>query len=116
MPAIVVLGGGVGGLASAMVLARDGHDVTVLERDPEPVPETLEDAWETWSRTGVAQFRLAHFIHARAREMLDENLPDVRDALLAAGAARLDMVGRMPPGITDTSPRPGDERLTTITA
>ena len=36
MPRITVLGAGVCGLAAAMLLARDGHDVTVLERDPAP--------------------------------------------------------------------------------
>jgi 2-polyprenyl-6-methoxyphenol hydroxylase-like FAD-dependent oxidoreductase len=115
MPSIVVLGAGVCGLASAMLLARDGHDVTVLERDPEPAPATLDEAWERWSRGGVAQFRLAHFLHARAREMLDADMPDIRDALLAAGAAKLNPLQRMPPGIADQGPRPGDQRLTTIT-
>jgi 2-polyprenyl-6-methoxyphenol hydroxylase-like FAD-dependent oxidoreductase len=51
------MGGGVCGLATGLMLARDGHDVTVLERDPAPVPETLEDAWDLWERGGVSQFR-----------------------------------------------------------
>jgi len=42
---IVVLGAGVCGLAAAMLLARDRHDVTVLERDPAPVPDTAGQAW-----------------------------------------------------------------------
>lgn len=29
-----------------MMLARDGHEVTVLERDADPVPGSVEEAWE----------------------------------------------------------------------
>ena len=115
MGSIIIIGGGVCGLAGALLLARDGHDVTVLERDAAAVPETLEEAWERWERGGVAQFRQAHLLHARAREVLDQ-LPDVRDALLAAGATRLNPLARLPPPITDREPRPGDERMTSITA
>jgi 2-polyprenyl-6-methoxyphenol hydroxylase-like FAD-dependent oxidoreductase len=116
MPDIVVLGAGVCGLAAALLLTRDGHDVTVLERDPAPVPDTLDDAWDIWERTGVTQFRQPHYLQAGGREVLEQELPDVRDALLAAGAFPIDMLGLMPPGITDRSPRAGDERFPTITA
>jgi cation diffusion facilitator CzcD-associated flavoprotein CzcO len=48
MARIVVLGAGLTGLAAALVLARDGHQVRVLERDPaEPVGEA-EDLWKGW--------------------------------------------------------------------
>ena len=116
MAKVIVLGGGVCGLATGLMLARDGHEVTVLERDAAPVPDSPEHAWEAWERRGVAQFRQAHYLQPRARAVLEAELPDVLDALAAAGAARLDWPRMMPPSITDREPRPGDERLVTLTA
>ena len=46
MSKIVVLGGGIVGLSTAMMLARRGHDVTVFERDSKPLPASPEDAWQ----------------------------------------------------------------------
>jgi glycine/D-amino acid oxidase-like deaminating enzyme len=46
MSKILVLGGGIVGLSTAMMLARRGHDVTVFERDSKPLPASPEDAWQ----------------------------------------------------------------------
>ena len=116
MTKVIVLGGGVCGLAAGLMLARDGHEVTVLERDPSPVPGTPERAWERWERNGVAQFRQAHYMQPRGREVLETELPDVLGTLADAGATRLDWPKMMPPTVTDRSPRDGDERLVTLTA
>ena len=70
MARIVVIGGGVGGLTSGMLLARDGHDVTVLERDAAPTPETADEAWNNWDRRGVNQFRMVHLFAPRFRALL----------------------------------------------
>jgi 2-polyprenyl-6-methoxyphenol hydroxylase-like FAD-dependent oxidoreductase len=98
------------------MLARDGHDVSVLERDAEPVPEAVDEAWTTWARPGVVQFRQPHFLQARVRLVLERELPDVRDALLAAGAVLVDPLDRMPSAIAERTARAQDERLTSVTA
>lgn len=41
------------GLSAALLLAREGHDVTVLERDDDPVPATPDAAWQDWDRRGI---------------------------------------------------------------
>ena len=116
MAKITVLGAGVCGLAAAMLLGRDGHDVTVLERDTAPVPESPGDAWQRWARGGVAQFRQPHYLLPRARHLLDAELPDVRDALVAAGAFWFDALSAVPPSLARLERRPGDERFVTLTA
>ncbi len=116
MARIVVLGAGVCGLAAGMALRRDGHEVTVLERDSDRAPQSVQEAWEHWVRQGVAQFHQPHIMLPRGRIALEAMLPDVVTALSAAGAARFDMLDLMPPSITDRTPRAGDDHLWTITA
>jgi 2-polyprenyl-6-methoxyphenol hydroxylase-like FAD-dependent oxidoreductase len=38
MPGAIVVVGNAAGLASAFALAQLGHDVTILDRDPQPAP------------------------------------------------------------------------------
>jgi 2-polyprenyl-6-methoxyphenol hydroxylase-like FAD-dependent oxidoreductase len=86
---IVVCGAGVCGLLTAMLLADDGHDVTVVERDPAPPPAPA-DAWDAWERRGVTQFRLPHFLLPAFATTLSRELPAVHEAFLAAGAHAYD--------------------------
>ncbi len=116
MSRIVLLGAGMCGLATGMMLARDGHAVTILERDEGPAPGSPEQAWEHWSRDGVTQFRQAHYLQPGGRAVLESTLPDVVEALEAAGAIRFDALCMLPPTIADRAPRPGDERFVTVTA
>jgi len=116
MAKALVLGSGICGSAMAMMLARDGHDVTVVERDGAQVPASVEEAVEKWERPGVAQFRQAHYMHARFRHTLEAELPDMVDALVRSGARRYDPVAEfLPPTIEDRAPRNGDDRYVTIT-
>jgi 2-polyprenyl-6-methoxyphenol hydroxylase-like FAD-dependent oxidoreductase len=110
---IVVVGGGIAGLGTALTCARAGHEVTILERDDTPMPDTADHAFE-WKRTGAPQVRHSHAFLARLRNTLRERAPDVLDALLAAGATELRFTETLPETLTDRSPQPGDDDLVAI--
>ncbi|MGZ4314025.1 MAG: FAD-dependent oxidoreductase [Solirubrobacteraceae bacterium] len=113
MSRILVLGGGVSGLSAGLLLCRDGHDVTVLERDAGEVPASAEEAWERWGRQGVAQFRQAHYLTPRGHEVLEAELPDVLEGLQAAGAPRFEPLRLMSPSLGNDGAQPGDQRFVT---
>lgn len=113
---IVIIGGGICGLGTALLLARDGHEVTLLERDEDAPPDSPQDAWDSWTRRGVAQFRQPHNFMPGLRLLLETELPDIQDALRRAGAAKYDLLNPLPPFFADRSPRPIDDKLWTYTA
>jgi 2-polyprenyl-6-methoxyphenol hydroxylase-like FAD-dependent oxidoreductase len=115
MAEILVLGAGLTGLTTAMLLARDGHDVTVLERDAAEPPAPGGAAWTGWDRAGVAQFRQLHLMLPRWREVMEAELPDVLDALLAAGGRSVNALHHRPAAQTGGW-KPGDERFALVTA
>ena len=108
---IAVVGGGMAGLLAALMLARDGHRVTVLERDDTDVPATADEAFAEWDRRGAAHARQSHAILARLRKILAERAPDVLETLLAQGATELSVERILPPDIVDREPREGDSDL-----
>jgi 2-polyprenyl-6-methoxyphenol hydroxylase-like FAD-dependent oxidoreductase len=115
MAEILVLGAGLTGLTTAMLLARDGHDVTVLERDAADPPPGAEASWTGWDRAGVAQFRQLHLMLPRWREVMETELPSVLDALRAAGGLDHNALHHRPVGQTGGW-QPGDERFALVTA
>ena len=88
MAEILVLGAGVVGLGTAVLLAKDGHDVTVLERDATAPASTPEEAWEQWERRGVNQFRMPHYFLARYRSIVDAELPELASSIASVGGLR----------------------------
>jgi 2-polyprenyl-6-methoxyphenol hydroxylase-like FAD-dependent oxidoreductase len=85
---VLVLGGGVAGLSAALLLARDGHRVTLVERDPVDLGPASQAFG--WQRAGIPHFLQPHAFIPRGRSELRRHLPDVFAALLAAGGSEVD--------------------------
>ena len=109
---VVVIGGGVAGLATAVQLGRAGHGVTVFERDDTPMPATADEAFE-WNRRGAPQVRHSHAFLARLRNLLRDHQPDILEALLAEGATEMRFGDNLPPDMEFT-PEADDEDLVMI--
>jgi 2-polyprenyl-6-methoxyphenol hydroxylase-like FAD-dependent oxidoreductase len=104
---VVVAGGSIGGLATALALGRLGHQVTILERDALSEFGDAEEAFAA-ERPGAPQAHQTHGFLARLTVVLRERFPDVLDALRAAGAESMTLTGSL------GEPEPGDEDLNTL--
>lgn len=107
---MVVLGGGVAGLAASLALARDGHQVTLVERDEVVIGEPLEAL--DWDRKGIPHFMQPHAFTPRGRKEMRSTFPDVFDVLVAAGSWDLDLR----PKIRGGDPRQDDDELVFLAA
>ena len=114
MAEIIVIGGGIGGLSTASLLAKQGHEVTVLERDPAPPPASGPEAWDSWERRGVNQFRMIHYFLPRFRTIAEVELPELVKELDADGVLRTNPLADAPVEVTGGL-RDGDERFEAMT-
>lgn len=115
MGKIVVCGAGIIGLSVAIMLAQDGHQVSVVEADPDGPPTVPAESWALWNRKGVAQFRQPHNVFARFRQICDQEMPGLTERLLAAGCVWVDYLVNLPPLVSDRSAQAGDEELRFVT-
>ncbi len=74
----VVIGGSIGGMVAARVLADHFDEVCIVERDYLPIGQD--------NRPGVPQARHLHFILQRGLQVVEELFPGVKADLLAAGS------------------------------
>lgn len=111
MPSIVILGGSVIGSAAALQFARSGWAVTVV--DPELDTMLQADPHRATVRPGAPQAVHAHGFMSRTHHELSTRLPDVLEALVAAGAPEVRLPELMPPHLYDGG-RPFDDELTAL--
>lgn len=106
----LVIGAGPVGTFTAIGLARRGHDVVVIDRDPGPATDG------SWQRAGVMQGVAPHAWRGHVVRAMQEEMPDVVESLCAAGAR----IGEMPgiPGLVTAmfARRPLVERVLRETA
>ena len=86
---VVVVGGGLAGLATALFLGRRHHTVTVIERDGPVAAGAPGSVFQAGPRPGVPQARQPHNFLGRSVRVLREEAPDVLDALIARGVLRI---------------------------
>ena len=114
---ILVVGGGIAGLWTALALARSGRELTVLERDPPPPETSADEAFENWERKGVGHLRHSHAFLARLHVLIRDNYPDLMEELLAAGCRELKFADGLPVSLQDIyEPVPGDKDMTILTS
>jgi 2-polyprenyl-6-methoxyphenol hydroxylase-like FAD-dependent oxidoreductase len=79
---VAVIGAGPAGLFLGAALARRGHRVTAVDRDPGP-------SGGRWDRRGVMQFHHAHVFRQTVADALRREVPAAYDTWLAAGAEQI---------------------------
>ncbi|MFD9307091.1 NAD(P)/FAD-dependent oxidoreductase [Streptomyces sp. NPDC060048] len=113
MAHVLIIGGGVGGQATALLAARHGHTAELFERDTRAPGTALDRDFFGWRRPTVPQAGHPHALLGAARNLLRDELPDVHAEMLRLGARErheLDWFDVRPPA------RPGDDDLVMLQA
>lgn len=111
MRSVAVIGGSVVGSVAALLFARSGWEVTVV--DPELDTLCGADPDHLVLRPGAPQTVQAHGFMSRTLHELSTHLPDLREALVEAGAPLVPVAASMPPHLYDGG-RLEDDELTTL--
>ena len=79
---VSIVGAGPTGLTLGATLARRGHQVVAVDRDPGPAGDG------SWRRRGVMQFEHPHGFRPQVRDLLLAEWPEAWQAWLHLGAVR----------------------------
>lgn len=109
---VTVVGAGITGLCTALALAKEGLNVTIIERDAPPPAGGADSAFFEWNRRGAAQFRHPHAFLAVMCNLLKDSFPGLVDDFFAAGARKVTFEDMLPDDLKDKYvPEPGDEKM-----
>lgn len=78
-PTAAIIGAGPAGLVAGAGLARRGHQVVIVDRDPGPLADG------SWPRRGVMQFHHAHVFRPQAIAAVRTEVPDAYRRMVQAG-------------------------------
>jgi 2-polyprenyl-6-methoxyphenol hydroxylase-like FAD-dependent oxidoreductase len=115
MSRVIVIGAGFSGSATALMLAADGHEVLVVDRDEGPVPAGPDEAWH-WDRRSIRQYRFAHGLLPRGHHLMARNFPHLVERLREHGGLEINLAHTFVDLIPGSTHRPDDDRFDTITA
>jgi 2-polyprenyl-6-methoxyphenol hydroxylase-like FAD-dependent oxidoreductase len=109
---LLVAGAGIAGLGAALAFGETDHEVTILDRDPQPPEGSPEEAFYSWQRRGATQLRHSHVFLGRLTTLLRDRYPVLLAELFACGARTLDFEYGLPIPLRGSyKPQPGDEDL-----
>ena len=103
---VIIIGAGPAGLTSGAALARRGHRVVAIDRDPGPASDG------SWCRRGVMQFDLAHGFRPQVRDLLLAEWPAAWHMWVHLGAVPIELTlpGASTPAVGVRSRRSTYER------
>jgi len=114
---VIVIGAGIAGLCTALMLAPSGRSVTLLERDGPIGDSNPDELFRDWRRTGVGHVRQSHAFLARLRSIVKAQHPELLEQLASYGVRDLTFEAML----TEAQqaryrPLPEDSDLTIITS
>ena len=110
MSKVIVIGAGFSGSAAALMLAADGHEVLVVDRDAGPVPAGPDEAWG-WDRRSIRQYRFAHGLLPRGHRLMAKYFPHLVERLREHGGLEINLAHAFVDLVPGSTHRPDDVQI-----